>query len=447
MKKFGTMFLFMVCGIFSLQAQTDYELTVQPGGRQALKSFGASQTNDSRIPMEARRQMTDLVYKDLGADVLRLWLGTGSGKSVDEMKEAFCEEYVNNGTIQLIQSEGNVSTLLLAPAMGHKQPGESIPEYSAKIAQFILEMKQEYGIMIKVTGVANEPGAWTAQQMSDAVKYLRPELDKRGLDYVKIIAPECASNDADLNKKLDALHHDAKAWNALFGISSHSYNMAATDEQVKRTYGKDFWMTEASDNGNEYAGDENMASHAAARFLNDMNHSVTDWVWFIGYGYSNDVLTDKDNATKLIVYNQATSDIFIHLKYFYFKQMLAAFDTGAIFRRTMSGSEGDMAYTYGPKPAINAAAAKNPDGSWAIGIVNDTGVPGHPPLTSYPDSTTFKMNVKIEELKGSGSLRFAVYRSSANHHNVSAGEIVVKNGRFSVVVAPKELVTLRSILK
>ena len=276
------------------------------------------------------------------------------------------------------------------------------------------------------------------------VKYLRSELDKRGLSYVKIIAPECASNDADLNNKLDGLHNDPEAWNSLFGIASHSYNMAATQAQVNRTHGKDFWITEASNNGNEPAEDEDMACIAAARFLNDMNHSVTDWVWFIGYGLSNNVVTDNDNATKLMVYDKATSKIFIHLKYYYFKQLLTAFDTGAIFRRVTSATEADMPYTYGQKPAVNAAAAKNPDGSWAVGIVNETGRPGYPPLSNWYPAKTYQMNVTIEELAGSGTQTFTLFRSSASHHFENAGTIEVTDGHFSVTVAPEELITLRS---
>ena len=438
-------FILAIAACSGLFAQTGYDLTVHAGGRQTFKSFGASQVTDTNIPSPAREEMTDLVYGDLGMKVLRLWLGTGSGVSVQTMKNAFYNQYVNNNTIGLIQSRiPGVTTLLLGPALGHNQPGEPIPDYSAKIAEFILEVKNERGVLINVTGVANEPGAWTTQQMVDAVKYLRLELDKRGLNYVKIIAPECASNDADLNNKLDGLHNDPEAWNSLFGIASHSYNMAATQAQVNRAHGKDFWITEASNNGNEPAEDEDMACIAAARFLNDMNHSVTDWVWFIGYGLSNNVVTDNDNATKLMVYDKATSKVFIHLKYYYFKQLLTAFDTGSIFRRVTSATEADMPYTYGQKPAVNAAAARNPDGSWAVGIVNETGRPGYPPLSNWYPAQTYQMNVSIEELAGTGTQTFKLYRSSAGHHFEDAGMIEVTDGHFSVVVAPEELVTLRS---
>ncbi len=76
-------------GFAFLRAQGDYHLTVLEGGHQTFHRFGASQTNDAMIPLWARRKMTRLVYKEPCADVLRLWLGTGSGVSVDQMKEGF----------------------------------------------------------------------------------------------------------------------------------------------------------------------------------------------------------------------------------------------------------------------------------------------------------------------------------------------------------------------
>jgi hypothetical protein len=118
------------------------------------------------------------------------------------------------------------------------------------------------------------------------VKRLRVELDARGLQAVKIIAPEYASSDGVFYEQVDALKNDAAAWQALGGVSSHSYNMAATDDIARRLGGskgenlKEYWMTEASDNGPEEAGNSYRAASLAARFLNDMNHRVTHWIHF-----------------------------------------------------------------------------------------------------------------------------------------------------------------------
>ena len=431
-----------------LQGQEKYDLTVQASPRQTFKGIGASQVYIwepmNTIPEKERIRMTDMVFRDLGFNILRMWLGTGPKETVNTMKAKFYSQYGN--VIGEIRSrDPGLNTLLLAPARGESQPADSMSAYAMKIARFILEVRQERGIRINVTGIANEPLHWSIQQVVDATKYLRKELDDRGLQDVRIISPECASNDGDLNRKLDGLHADTAAWEAMDGIASHSYNMAVTDAQAGRTYGRDFWMTEASNNGNEGAEDEDMACVAAARFLNDMNHLVTHWVWFVGFANSRDVATDKDNATKLMVYDQARREIFIHLKYYYFKQLLTTFDKGAVFRSVMSSREADMPYTYGQKPAINAAAAINPDGTWAVGIVNGTGVSSQSHITKWYDASNCVLNIKIDELKGTASLPFVVFRSSANRHAVISDTILVRDGRFTISLAPRELVTLRSI--
>jgi hypothetical protein len=66
---------------------------------------------------------------------------------------------------------------------------------------------------------------------------------------------------------------------------------------------KQHWMTEASDNGNESEADVNLAAATGVRFLNDLNHGVTHWVYFIGFHESPDVTNDQDNATKFMGYD------------------------------------------------------------------------------------------------------------------------------------------------
>ena len=75
------------------------------------------------------------------------------------------------------------------------------------LAEFIVRLK-ERGVSIDVTGVQNEPNVneiFSAQQMVRIVKELRADLDKRGLQSVKIIASEHASADDLYYRQLDAL--------------------------------------------------------------------------------------------------------------------------------------------------------------------------------------------------------------------------------------------------
>ena len=100
----------------NLSAET-YPITVKPGARQTFQGFGSSQVSmefGHFAPEPYRSEMADLIYRDLRANVLRLWVQSGPEHSVAAMKAAFYADYVDNGVIDLITQRG-VTTLLLAP--------------------------------------------------------------------------------------------------------------------------------------------------------------------------------------------------------------------------------------------------------------------------------------------------------------------------------------------
>lgn len=424
----------------------EYALTVRPGARQTFRAFGSSQvsTEFGHFPPEPfRSQMADLVYRGLRASVLRLWVASGPEKDAAAMKAAFYADYVDNGVLPLLQARG-VTTLLLGPARGMEAPSDAIPAYAAKLAQFIREIRDERGVAIAVTGIANEPEGWSGEQLAQAVKCLRAELDRRGLKAVEIIAPESPSANEICDRQLDALHADSEAWKHLAGISTHSYNMAAREETARRAHGKAYWMTEAADDGNEQGEDEERAATIAGRFLNDLNHGVTHWIFFKGFSYSPDVRRDGYTASRITQYDAATGKIVTHLKYFYLKQLTAAFNPGAAVRRCESATEADMVYTYGQKPRVCAAAAVNPDGSWAVGVVNLTGIAARSHIEKWHPAEPLTVRVQIEEWSGTGERKLALVCSRAGRHAEPGGEIVAQDGVFTVAVAPREALTLRS---
>jgi len=433
------------------KGQANFSITVFAGGRQSFLGFGESQGDGGweNVPQPARDQMADLVYRDLKVKIFRLWLDSGSEETVDSMTNQFYLRWIGSGAISEITRRG-ADLLLLAPARGESAPKEPMSEYAAKLAEVILRIKNAWNIQINATGLGNEPQGWQTNQISDGVKDLRAELVKRGLSNVKIVAPESANNDWNFVAKVNAIYADSKAWDGLTGIASHSYNNAVTagQESIKRE--KQFWITEASDNGHEDLEDENRACTLAARFLNDMNHQVEYWVHFIGFMPEADVKSAGDTATKMMSYDKATSSIYVWLKYYYFKQLLTTFDQGAVFRKCSSSNRNDMAYNFGAKPVINAAAAVNPDGTWDIGIVNDTGVPEEKyegqTIATWSVAANYQVSVVIQELTNAAATSFEVYRSRANEHFVKTGTLTMKKGMLTVTnLTPKELVCLRSI--
>jgi hypothetical protein len=146
-------------------------------------------------------------------------------------------------------------------------------------------------------------------------------------------------------------------------------------------------------------------------------------------------------------------------QYHYAKQLRQAFDFGCQMRpcsanttKTAGGHTRpylpDMVWTYGNKSSLNVAAGMNPDGSWAIGIANPTGIPSVENLNGvdtliFPPATALALEVVFgEDVTG---LAFAAHRSTGEtSFNVAQQDVVVESGRLLVHVGPNELLTLRS---
>jgi len=451
-------------------------ITVEPGARQTFGGFGASGLNFGReyqtLTLAQRQTLSGRLWRGLKFKTLRLWFNTDQYAPTPGAHDLsqFRGCYVDSGMIADARKNG-VSTLLLAPdglppymaeksAGGSADTGMALKEadaepYADLLADFLRRLKQQTGVVPDVTGVQNEPNdreRFTPAQIVRVVKRLRADLDAQGMARVQIIAPENASADGSLYAQLDALQADPVAWADLAGIASHSYNMAATAQAARRVAGtgKSYWMTEASDNGPELPGDAVRAASLASRFLSDMNHRVTHWVHFVAF----EVPDPKDNATRILVYTPSPFAVTTFQKYYYYKQLSQAFDVGAVFRASRSVSEGDMTYTYGKKPRLTAGAARNPDGSWGIGLSNDTS----PTFGDADDgknfavhnsgyaARTFAVTVRVPELARVKTLRFAVRRSNSGVNDVPAGTIVMHNGIVTLpAVGPLDLVTLRSL--
>jgi hypothetical protein len=219
------------------------------------------------------------------------------------------------------------------------------------------------------------------------------------------------------------------------------------------------------------AYDDHYAAEQAARMFNDFNHMCSYWATYMGvedfYYYESahrliwlfDGKIDSrvDTAGMAWLDTTDTYCCLTTLKYYYLRHIAQTFDVGCRFRRCMSNRNlptKDMVYTFGQKPAINVTAAYNPDSTWSIGLVNLTSLISdtidscdwHPiQLTKYYDADTFEVTVHVEELANAGDPAFGVLRS--NKHAVLAvkDSVWMTNGKLTISVPPREMVTLRSV--
>lgn len=447
-------------------------ITVHTERRQTFQGLGVSQVMNQPngygdLTDDERMVLAKLVWDDARFRILRTWWdpSTFAPSPGKEDISAYIKEYIACGTIPVAREAG-ATTVLLAPngipaymddGSGFIR-GDQLPVYAGLIARFIFKVKEQAGVRIEATGILNEPYdrpiQFRTEQWPEVVKALRADLDSLGLDYIKIVAPETAEPVDLSTQMIEAIKADPVAWRSLAGISTHSYNMAANSQTADLIADsvKEYWITEAggtSGNGAEEPGNAVNAAAAASRFLCDLNHRVTHWIWFIGY----EIPDAEDDRQRLIRFTARPWRYEILQKYYYLKQLSRAFDVGAVLRHSTSSLEGDMAWTVGHKPKITVAAGENPDGTWAIGISNFTSdyflssqAPEWDRTHGGGPAQTYDVIVRIPELESRGGTSMNAYRSNRDVNAEPAGQASMHKGEVRLNnVAPLDLWTLRCV--
>lgn len=507
--------------------------------RQTFKGFGWSLTRGGGSPFHGplgnfssavREQLLTLLCEELGTTVVRLWwTPTENVSSSVDGNAQFMDSYVNSGLAKDLRRHG-VRQLLLAPdrpcaanALNSSAGGHSVAIRAKQTAAFIAKLRTE-GTIIDATGVANEPGCWAKWQNSsgatifanwptvpdrsgnlvNAVKLLSRALTSEGVDpsSIKIIGPESANADSHGFAQVMACHGDHECWSALNSIASHSYSMAANEQwaNASLTLDKGYWMTESGAWGTEatptmFPGNAGrwQGVALACRFLNDLNHGVDTWIWFIGASiFDTQMLGGKSNCEqgcgercgevmcgidrqedmKLIStcpgaahqqcysthqsHSTASAPQFYQLmpQYHYARQLRKTFDIGCLMHSSSTNSSflPGMTWTYGRKSSVNAAVGRNPDGTWGIAVANPTGTPtvddlNGIPTQLFPNATTLQIELVLSDelFLSDETLTFVPHRSmGASAYNVEEPPVVMKGGKLSLVVQPNELLTLRS---
>ena len=445
-------------------------ITVQPGARQAFHGLGASifpwdasaQFN-TQLTRPQQVHLARLLWHAAGFRSARLWVIPDDffPAATPQNITRYVDGYVKTHKVPDALAAG-ATELILAPdripvSMGDGHgliKNDSIPVYAALLAGFIRVFRDQTGILINHAGILNEPNdrpiKFSDTQWPVMIEEMRKALDTRGLQAVGIVAPESANCGADAYAVVDAMKADPAAWRDLEGVATHSYNNAAREEMAQRAIGKRYWITEAGGitDADEDAHDGLQAASAASRFLNDVNHRVTDWQFFIGAEQAD----PRGNTGRIIKYDPVPYRPTILQKYYYFQQLSETFAFGSVFRHSLSSLDGEMDYTYGKKPRLNAAAAKNPNGTWGIGLSNFTSAtfqdqddPKDFALhnSGYP-AVSMQVTIRMPELAKVKRLRFAVHHSTATVSNQPKGFVIMHSGVVTVLVQPLELVTLVS---
>ena len=293
------------------------------------------------------------------------------------------------------------------------------------------------------------------QDVINAIKAARVEFDKKGLQSVQIIGPGTIEfwprDHIDANhlqsytvpRGDDSLYFatigaDPAAVSAMGAFSFQDYGKGATTfmESVVKKSGKDFWCSLAATD--DAPGDNSnwmLAAISSAQYLSDVNHGVTHFThWSMGQLVRND--------------NPANPQF--HSRYHAFKSLNSTFDVGAVFRGSTSSPAAptsDMHWEYYKEPDIISATARNPDGSFGIGVVNLTGLDAeHRWLNYYANnSKTISLTINVPELANTPSVTFRLWKMKSGDGSISdAGNVTMTNGKLTMQVGSMEIYSLRS---
>lgn len=374
-------------------------VTLGPDSGHRFVGLGVSASNGGNpdykdLSAATRNQMADLLWQQANARIIRLWASLPylipAEGSFD--LSSFERKFLTSGYLAEARAAG-CDTVLLAPAgipaylrkNPDSQPWEnaeikddaSATRYGEDLADLIVALHTEAGLLIDVTGVQNEPSSaikFSPVQLKLALAALRSGLQDAGAPYnaIRLIAPENASVDGTCDDYVDALRNEPALWSALDGVAAHSYNMALKPPFAGDWLadGHDFWCTEAGDAVSLPAGAEAdfgrlHGCSLAARALNDIRQGCTHWIWFLGYERAADNSGDRHRLMRF-----RSNDTLEVLPTFHYFQAIGQTLPPDSQVLPLTSDIPLTPWTYGRKGRFYAAAALAADGGLGIALCN-----------------------------------------------------------------------------
>ncbi len=449
-------------------------LTVLGEPRQQYLGFGMGslrRTDFTTLPSTVKDEIVKFLHQDLKIRHIRMWIWMWYG--CEGANDPYCYDYHFPYWADYLEHAMKYSDDLVLSFAPTGDPQGEMRSYANKYVELLARMNKgfaELGLpLVRATGIANEPDVGDnllPGEVPELTTWYRRLLDANGLDSVKVIAPENSACNWKAYDFVTAVKDNPEAMEALGAFATHSYNESITEE-MERIVGdeilsgrKEYWMTEAADDGPEGWYDTEQATSVIARFLADVNHLANVWIFFLGNIGERESDWGMDGKTNnritLLLYRKEWNDWRPLLKCWYIKQLNATFDLYCRFRKAHTNlydpdgrwwrrEDSTMVWAFGQKAPLYGAVAANPDGSYAIGITNYTGKIDPRPFAQVRGTTVFDATVRVEELADRGEIKLAMHRCDSIEPFIHfVDTITMRNGEFTVTVEPMTFLTFRS---
>lgn len=180
--------------------------------------------------------------------------------------------------------------------------------YASQLANYVVSMKNSYGVSLYAVSVQNEPDTittgyescgWTGAQIHDFVTNLYNAFVAAGVSSTKIVLPESIHWSSNPGLYTPS-YNDANVWQDVGILADHNYdgvnfNTGATGTPAAlNSNGKALWETEVS-TGDAFDGSITNAVYWASRihlFMTVAQANAWHYWWLISGNHDNEGLTD-----------------------------------------------------------------------------------------------------------------------------------------------------------
>lgn len=225
--------------------------------------------------------------------------------------------------------------------------------YATQLANYVLNMKTNYGVDLYAISVQNEPDQnttnyesciWSGQQIHDFVPYLYNALSNNGVASTKILLAEYSGWNFGITANTMG---DPATANLVGILAAHDYDLGVAPEN---TAGKPLWETEVStfDNFDGSIANGIFWANEIHSFLTLAQVNAWHFWWLIPYATDNESLTDQNGNPAKRMYVLGNFSRFIRPGYYRIGVANNAVASVSAYKDPASGCYAIVAINPGP---------------------------------------------------------------------------------------------------